>query len=51
MAKVEFDIARRLSDRRGGAKAGIMERVATIATAVKGIGFFRCFIKVHNPFF
>lgn len=34
MAKVEFDIARRLSDRRGGVKAGIMERVATIATAV-----------------
>lgn len=31
---IEFDIARRLSDRRGGAKAGIMERVATIATAV-----------------
>ena len=31
---IEFDIARRLSDRRGGQKAGIMERVATIATAV-----------------
>ena len=34
MANIEFDIARRLSDRRAGAKAGIMERVATIATAV-----------------
>lgn len=34
MANIEFDIARRLSDRRGGAKAGIMERVATVATAV-----------------
>lgn len=31
---IEFDIARRLSDRRAGEKAGIMERVATIATAV-----------------
>lgn len=34
MASIEFDIARRLSDRRGGAKAGVMERVATVATAV-----------------
>jgi lipoprotein-releasing system permease protein len=34
MASIEFDIARRLSDRRGGQKAGIMERVATVATAV-----------------
>lgn len=32
--RVEFDIARRLSSRREGAKAGIMERVATIATGV-----------------
>ena len=32
--KTEFYIARRLSSRRGGAKAGVMERVATIATAV-----------------
>ncbi|MBQ8367035.1 MAG: ABC transporter permease [Alistipes sp.] len=32
--RVEFDIARRLSSRRAGAKAGIMERVATIATGV-----------------
>ena len=32
--RVEFDIARRLSSRKAGAKAGIMERVATIATAV-----------------
>ena len=30
----EFNIARRLSDRRGGARAGIMERVATVATAL-----------------
>lgn len=31
---MEFDIARRLSRRRVGNKAGIMERVATIATGV-----------------
>ena len=30
----EFNIARRLSDRRGGARAGVMERVATVATAL-----------------
>ena len=32
--RTEFYIARRLSNRRDGNKAGIMERVATIATAV-----------------
>ena len=32
--RVEFDIARRLSSRKAGNKAGIMERVATIATGV-----------------
>ena len=32
--KTEFYIARRLSSRSGGAKASVMERVATIATAV-----------------
>ena len=32
--KLEFDIARRLSSRRYGARAGVMERVATVATAV-----------------
>ena len=32
--KIEFDIARRLSSRKAGAKAGVMERVATIATGV-----------------
>ena len=32
--KTEFYIAKRLSERRGGAKAGVMEHVATIATAV-----------------
>lgn len=32
--RTEFDIARRLSSRRDGNKAGVMERVATIATAV-----------------
>ena len=32
--RTEFYIARRLSSRRGGNKAGVMERVATIATAV-----------------
>lgn len=32
--KTEFYIAHRLSSRKGGAKAGVMERVATIATAV-----------------
>ena len=31
---VEFDIARRLSSRSYGLRAGIMERVATIATAI-----------------
>lgn len=31
---IEFNIARRLSSRKGGAKVGVMERVATIATAV-----------------
>lgn len=31
---MEFDIARRLSSRKAGNKAGIMERVATIATGV-----------------
>ncbi len=31
---VEFDIARRLSSRKAGNKAGVMERVATIATGV-----------------
>lgn len=31
---IEFNIARRLSSRRSGAKVGVMERVATIATAV-----------------
>ena len=31
---VEYDIARRLSSRKGGGRAGIMERVATIATAI-----------------
>jgi lipoprotein-releasing system permease protein len=31
---VEFDIARRLSSRKGGGRAGIMERVANIATAI-----------------
>lgn len=30
----EYDIAKRLSDRRHGARAGIMERVATVATAI-----------------
>lgn len=32
--RTEFYIARRLSNRRDGNKAGVMERVATIATAV-----------------
>ena len=32
--KVEFDIARRFSERRGGIRTGIMERVAVVATAV-----------------
>ena len=32
--RTEFYIARRLSSRRDGGKAGVMERVATIATAV-----------------
>ena len=32
--RTEFYIARRLSSRREGGKAGVMERVATIATAV-----------------
>lgn len=32
--RTEFYIARRLSNRREGGKAGVMERVATIATAV-----------------
>ena len=31
---VEFDIARRLSSRKSGLRAGIMERVATIATTI-----------------
>lgn len=31
---VEYDIARRLSSRKDGGRAGIMERVATIATAI-----------------
>ena len=31
---VEFNIARRLSSRKQGGRAGIMERVATIATAI-----------------
>lgn len=31
---MEFDIARRLSSRKAGNKAGVMERVATIATGV-----------------
>lgn len=31
---VEYDIARRLSSRKSGGRAGIMERVATIATAI-----------------
>lgn len=34
LIKTEFYIAQRLSSRRDGAKAGVMERVATIATAV-----------------
>lgn len=34
LMRTEFYIARRLSDRREGGKAGVMERVATIATAV-----------------
>ena len=32
--RTEFYIAKRLSSRREGAKAGIMERIATIATAL-----------------
>lgn len=32
--RTEFNIARRLSSRRGGARAGIMERVAVVATAI-----------------
>lgn len=32
--KIEFYIARRLSSRKGGARSGIMERVATVATAL-----------------
>ena len=32
--KTEFYIARRLSNRKAGGKAGVMERVATVATAV-----------------
>lgn len=32
--RVEFDIARRLSQRKGGTGTGVMERVATVATAV-----------------
>lgn len=31
---VEFDIARRLSSRKHGGRAGIMERVATVATTI-----------------
>ena len=32
--RLEWNIARRLSSRKGGARAGVMERVAVVATAV-----------------
>ena len=31
---LELNIARRLSSRKGGARVGVMERVAVVATAV-----------------